>query len=463
MRVHRCHSAWLALALTASGTAAQEVPSVQPGQVAERVVSPSDTTQSYAVYIPSKYVDSTRWPILFLLDPRGRALVPLERFRDAAERNGWILLSSWNSVSDGPAEPNARAMNAMLSDARASFSLHERRLYIGGFSGTARLAWEFAAQLGSVVAGIFGASASTTPAHSLLSGPPARVAFYGAAGQLDFNHDEVLRFEERLMRWAMPHRIRVFDGTHEWPPAHLAADALDWFDLQAMRSRLIATDSAFVSGQHDKAVIAADSLENAGRWAETLRRRLELASDFEGLRDVGPATARARALESDRRVKQELKRTAALLEEGARRDQRLWDYVARVRAMAQPPRLSDALRELDIARLKREAAGEDTARALAAGRALEQILVAVSFYVPREFLARGDAPRALAMLDIADVIKPGNPQVLIHRARAFVALGHDDDARHAVEAAIQAGVDRQRLRADSVLGRLVRPAGPARL
>ncbi|MGH7555760.1 MAG: hypothetical protein ACREMQ_22395, partial [Longimicrobiales bacterium] len=219
--------------------------------------------------------------------------MPLALFRDAAERNGWILLSSWNSLSDGPAEPNARAMNAMLSDARASFSLHERRLYIGGFSGTARLAWEFASQLGGAVAGVFGASASTTPAHALMSGPPARVAFYGAAGELDFNHDEVLRFEDRLRRWGLPYRLRVFDGAHQWPPAHLAADALDWFDLQAMRSRLIPSDSAFVSLLHGRAVIAADSLESAGRWAETLRRRRELAWDFQGLRDVAAATARA--------------------------------------------------------------------------------------------------------------------------------------------------------------------------
>ena len=76
------------------------------------------------------------------MDPRGRALVPLSLFKDAAERLGYILLSSYNTVSDGAAEPNVRALDAMLQEAQEHFAVDERRIYLAGFSGTARMSWQ---------------------------------------------------------------------------------------------------------------------------------------------------------------------------------------------------------------------------------------------------------------------------------------------------------------------------------
>ena len=87
---------------------------VPAGRVVRRMVSRADTSQRYALYLPSAITRDRRWPVLFLLDPRGRALVPMQRFRAAAERLGYIVISSYNTLSDGPAQPNYAAMTAMI-------------------------------------------------------------------------------------------------------------------------------------------------------------------------------------------------------------------------------------------------------------------------------------------------------------------------------------------------------------
>jgi predicted esterase len=429
--------------------------SVARGTLAERIISPSDSTQSYAVYLPSGYQDSRDWPILFLLDPRGRALLPLRLFRAAAERNGWILISSWNTLSDGPGEPNVNAINAMLADAAASFSLHDQRYYLAGFSGTARVAWVFAGQLHGRVAGIFGASAGAESVRSVLAGPPARVPFFGTAGILDFNHDEMHRFGERLDSWALPHRIRFFDGAHAWPPDSIAAAAVDWFDLQAIRAGLL-ENSAAIDRLFARDTAAARALEATGDLAGAMARFAEIARDYDGFRDVAPARERAASLARNRTVQRLLDRRRELLEENARRERRLFDYLDRVRRTARPPSRSSALRELDIARLQRTAAGTDTLEAQAATRSLEQIFVATSFYVPRDLIARGDPARALAILEIAGAIHPANPQVLISRARALARMGRDDAARAALDSALAAGAPHSAFETDSVLARLLR-------
>jgi predicted esterase len=446
----------LALARPLSVPSAAVAQEVAAGVVVERIVSPSDTTQTYATYLPSAYDPARRWPILFLLDPRGRALVPLELFRDAAETNGWILMSSYNSVSDGPAEPNALAMNAMLADSRASFSLADDRLYIGGFSGTARLAWEFAGQLEGRVAGIFGASASLTPRAISLPLPPARVPFYGTTGALDFNHDEVVRFAKRLETWALPHRIRVFDGGHQWPPAPLATEALDWFDLHAMRTNKIPTETGFIARMYARDSTAIVALRNLQQTATALSRAREIVADYDGLRDTGKAAELARVLSADRNTRAQIARAEQLLDDGAERQRRLYGYLDRVRAMARLPRVNDAVREFDIRGLQRQAENSDSARALAAGRALEEIFVAVSFYTPREFMERNDPERALVMLEVAELIHAAHPQVLFNRARALAVLGRTEEARATIDAALRAGVRPETVRADSLLSGLMR-------
>src|SRR5256885_1721681 len=76
------------------------------GHVDERVTSASDTAQHFALYLPPGYTRERRWPVLLVLDPRGRALLGLQLFHDAAARLGWIVMSSYNTLSDGPPEPS---------------------------------------------------------------------------------------------------------------------------------------------------------------------------------------------------------------------------------------------------------------------------------------------------------------------------------------------------------------------
>src|SRR5881397_3328173 len=125
-----------------------------PGRVQERVVSVTDTAQTFAVYLPPGYSSVRRWPVLFVLDPRGRALLALRLFQDVAARLGWVVLSSYNSLSDGPPEPNVNALNAMLASAWERLSVDSSRFYLAGFSGTARAALGFAVMLRGHVAGV---------------------------------------------------------------------------------------------------------------------------------------------------------------------------------------------------------------------------------------------------------------------------------------------------------------------
>jgi len=52
----------------------------------------------------SSYTPQRNWPILYGFDPGGRGKQPVELFKDAAEKYGWIVVGSYNS-RNGPSVP----------------------------------------------------------------------------------------------------------------------------------------------------------------------------------------------------------------------------------------------------------------------------------------------------------------------------------------------------------------------
>src|SRR5213593_5160401 len=260
-------------ALLYAPSAAAQAP---PGRLEEQVRSVTDTSQTFALYYPPGYTTERRWPVLFVLDPRGRALLGLKLFQDAAARLGWVILSSYNTLSDGPPEPNVDAVNAMLAWAQAHPSLDPTRLYLAGFSGTARAALTFAVMLRGHVAGVIAVGGALGFA---LGGPEtafasdSTFAYFGAAGTRDFNYEEVLAMADRFRTTRVPFRVVAFDGPHSWPPPDLCGDALEWLELRAMLGGLRAMDSGWVRGRLAGELARAAELERGGRWAEALRLR----------------------------------------------------------------------------------------------------------------------------------------------------------------------------------------------
>src|SRR5262245_35966911 len=105
--------ALLVAALAPAGADTADIaaaPGPQPGQVTERIACEGDATQSYALYLPTAYAVEKKWPVLIVMDPRGRALLALELFRPRAEELGWIVASSYDTMSDGDWNTNEKAM-----------------------------------------------------------------------------------------------------------------------------------------------------------------------------------------------------------------------------------------------------------------------------------------------------------------------------------------------------------------
>ena len=267
------------------------------GQIVDTVTCAADPTQSYALFLPRAYTADRAFPVILAFDPGGRGRTPVERYQAAADQYGFIVAGSNNSRNNSP--DIGRAVAAMSADVLSRFRVDERRLYVAGMSGGARVAFSVALGSPDHVAGVIASSAGY-PDNKPRKALPFPV--FATAGTEDFNHLELRRLDRAL---TSPHRLSVFEGGHVWLSSDLAIEAVEWMELQAMKSGLKPRDDNEIDRILAKRVAAAGQPRNdLGRYL-SLRAMVE---DFDGVRDVKALAAESAALARDKSIRAALKK-----------------------------------------------------------------------------------------------------------------------------------------------------------
>ena len=256
-------------------------------------------------------------------------------------------------------------------------------------------------------------------------GAEAPLVYFGGAGTLDFNYEEIVDLDAYLDSAGVRHQVEYYPGPHGWPPKSVMDDGLTWMELQAMRRGLTESNEAWIDSLYRARLAAAAA---ADQPLDAYRLYRAVANDFKGIRDVTGAGQRAARLEAGKQVQRVLARQQEI-------QQRYKDYFAALRRVvaelqrpATMPELSHLLKELSIRKLQREAANQsDSLGALAAQRLLEQDFTWASFYWPRN-MAAGDPAKILVLLDLAEIIHPGRQGVCESRREALRKLGRADSA-----------------------------------
>ncbi|HSS52600.1 MAG TPA: hypothetical protein VLX28_26965 [Thermoanaerobaculia bacterium] len=399
------------------------LPDLPRGTLIERVLCAGHPEQSYSLYLPKGYTPERRWPILYAFDASSDGKSVAALFQSAAETYGWIVVSSWNTASDGPMEPNFKAMSALWEDTHARFSIDDSRVYAAGHSGTVRFACILALTAPGTISGIIGASAGFPFGTPPKKGNP--FVFFGTAGDRDFNWYEMNDLDASLTAAAVPHRIEHFAGTHEWPPAPLATQAVAWMEMQAMKAGKRPADAALVETQWTADRARARGLVSS-HPADALHTWKAMAADYAGLRDardIAEAEREAAALAASPACQKELRQR----DERDRRDKKILAdgpaILARINAGNEPVTVAQIAAQLKISELKARAASADAEDSLAAKRILNTYLGQTRFYLPQMYRERKEYDRAIFVLSVGAEIVPDDPWTWVGIARLHALKG----------------------------------------
>jgi hypothetical protein len=410
------------------------------GQLLQDVASSSTPGQRFAIYVPRSYDPSHAAPIIYVMDPRGRARVAASLFQSAAERYGYILFSSYNTESDGAPEITLRALQAMWNDSHDWLRLDDRRVYLAGFSGTARLATLIARNRREAIAGVIGAAAGFHP--NVKPDRKTLFLYFATVGDEDYNFHEIETLERSLVSLDVPHRIERFAGPHSWMSAPLAARAIEWLELRAMQSGLRSRDAALIDAWWRRDQEAATAATSDGRILDAARLYAAMARDFAGLRDTAAVKTLAARTTATAEARSQRSRRQSEAQKSREWGKTLMSTIAEsypddaTVARRSPVELAQ---ELDVPALEQAAARPSAEAAKEAKRRLNEMEVQLGFYLPAEALASGSPARARYYLSTALLINQRSPVTWYLLSQVHAHLNARRDALDALRRAIDAG------------------------
>jgi dienelactone hydrolase len=416
-------------------TSAQQLPR---GEIIEKVICQADATQSYALYLPSRYSPDRRWPILYGFDPGGRGQLPVVRFKEAAEKYGYIIVGSHNS-RNGPDVPLSKIVTALWADTHERLALDEGRVYATGFSGGARLAVSvgYAYQL----AGVIGCGAGFPP--NLAPSKETPFVYFGVVGIEDFNYTEIKLVNQALDAAGVPHHLAVFAGDHAWPPTENCTEAIEWMELRALRLGRIKDDD-LLAALWEKGLAKARAYEQTSDVYRAGLQYASLAKDFDGLRDTVAAVIKAQQLNTSKEFK-----NAARAEQNQDLQQQLqarefYSLLGRLNNADDRDGTQTALKDL-IARLKRQREDQKRVDERIVARRLSQQIFIACLEESQSDAHQKQYAQAAARLAIATEMRPENAQLLARLAQYYVQARDKRRAIDALKRAVKQGFSNLKL------------------
>jgi len=415
--------------------------SIPRGQIVERVEALSDSSQSYALYLPSTYTPDRKWPVLYAFDPGARGRVPVERFKEAAEKYGWIVLGSNNS-RNGPWKVVVNAWNAMLKDSHERFAIDNARMYATGFSGGARVAVSVAAGC-KCLAGVI-ASGAGFPVD-LAPTPEMHFVFFGAAGVDDFNYPELKNLKELLTKAGIINRIQTFEGRHEWPPVSVATAAVEWMELHEIKAGKRPRDDGFVNATWQQLLNDARTLEDSKKYFEGYQLYLDMAQSFKGLRDVAEIETKLTQLAGSREVKAAIREEQAQISKQRELASRLNALIA---ARDNGTSINQSEEGVDPGNLlpkilndlrKQSKASEDSTQRRVARRVLDGLFIGLFEQGMSLLQTEKNYSESIKHFRLATEVNPDRAGVYFYLAWAYAANGDKKKSLQSLNTAVEKG------------------------
>jgi dienelactone hydrolase len=387
-------------------------PGLPAGALVPKVACDADPKETYALYLPSNFSPERKWPIIYVFDPGARGAVAAEVIREAAENFGYIIAASNNS-RNGPMGGSAEAARMLWQDTQQRFPIDERRRYVAGMSGGARVAASIALACGDCVAGVIANAAGFAPGTA----PPRNMkfAYFAAVGDADFNHAELTQNRRQLDEVGAHYRIRIFEGQHGWAPAEVWLEALSWMDLQAMSAGALPRNPVRIHASLNETLERASAFEAKNYLLAAFREYQSAVRDFHDCL----AKNRLAQLEKNKTLKSAQKQEVSELELQAKVE------AAPSRQMQKIPSGElDATGLMDLrdslADLKRQAAGP-TRRALVMRRAISGLVVQ-AYESGQRSMEQKNSSAALLYFDLASAGSENPAWAHFQRARVYATL-----------------------------------------
>ncbi len=271
----------------------QEQLKLKKGLIIDSLRVNDSLPETLALYLPTNFENTGKWPVLFVFDMGGRGKQALRMFKEAAEKQHYILAASNNLYDSLSISKNILIANRMFNEVLSIFPIHANRVYTAGFSSGARMA----SLLPSFIKNIEGviSCGATIPNTELLNSKNL-FHFIGIVGNEDFSYADMLDAETILNKLKFPNNLLVFDGGHTWPQQSYLEKAMELFTLAAVAKGNAVRDEQFIQAAYQRNLELLNTLYSKNDLTGSYAQLDQMIAVFRTHMDVGSLVERRKIL-----------------------------------------------------------------------------------------------------------------------------------------------------------------------
>ncbi|MEI6817073.1 MAG: hypothetical protein WCL14_10720 [Bacteroidota bacterium] len=256
--------------------------SLRSGVITEKIICKNDQNVSYVLYLPSTYKAGTEYPAIYIFDPHAAGFLPINKYKDLAEKYGYVLIGCNNSKNGMSWDAAHAAIKTMFDDSQSKLSIDKNRIYTAGFSGGSRVASSIAIYDGGI-RGVIGCSAGFPQMNKDLKN---KFDFIGIAGNEDFNMTEMKKLDKALESSGLRHQLIIFNGKHEWCSKDIFNEAFQWIQVNEMKDKMIPVNNDLVNEIKKSYEKQINERVGIKRNYDALILYKKLISFVDGLKDI---------------------------------------------------------------------------------------------------------------------------------------------------------------------------------
>ncbi|MBN2637901.1 MAG: hypothetical protein JXR65_02290 [Bacteroidales bacterium] len=399
---------------------------VKPGTVVSKVPCYTDSTKSYAVYLPSDYTPKHTFPVVFFFDAHARGDLVVKKYKNVAQEFGFILAVSNNSKNGQTNNLMNKILYNFMQDVEERFSVDPLQIYTAGFSGGARVA----AGIGLFnknVAGTIGLEAGFPAVQQI---PDMHLTWVGVVGNTDFNYLEMKNLAKQLNAMGMQNLLLVYPGKHELPPPTIFKKAYEFLLLSAMRKQTVPINQALidtVKNQYDQIRLLAQKKDDC---IQQLEADKDLVKNLEGLTDISQYLSEIKKLSANHDCQLRQKEIAALVETEIFYQQKFDRSMNTENSGWWKEQIEEIYRKKNVTR--------DNRVKLMYQRLLNYLSL-TSYLYANNSLKNGQMEATSKFLMIYQMVDPDNPEVYFMKAEYYAVQNHDDKAIQSLQDAVDHG------------------------
>ncbi len=283
----------LVLTLSISFLSTAQQLTLRKGAIMESIAVNDTVPEDFALFLPTKFDASKRWPVIFVYDMQGRGKMVLRMLLGAAEKNNYILAAS-NNVNDSLSlTQNVLISKRMFNTVFELFKIQKDRVYTAGFDGGARIASVMPTFMNQIT-GVISCGSTVGNTEVLSSKKPFH--FVGVVGTEDFNYPEMVEMEKLFNVMKFPNQTLIFEGGHKWPSQQLISRAIELFDLSAMAKKVIPVDTSYVEKSYDRRILEVNELVSKNSAVQAYNELGEVMEVYRHFKNVDSLKASRKVL-----------------------------------------------------------------------------------------------------------------------------------------------------------------------